>query len=197
MRVALGFRVKSGWAAAVLLGGSGDGPELLDRRVVELSDPAIPESRQPYHAGMGHLETNEAEINRRREIVVRSAHRSVAELIDACKATGHEVHRAGLVVGSETDPEKITNPHIRAHALEGLLFRTALADALTRCGLQHKVIQERHVYARAAEELHQSEARVKTLVTQIGRRHEGPWRADEKCAALAAWLQLVDNSAKG
>ena len=37
----------------------------------------------------------------------------------AYRAAGHEVRSAGLVVGSEIDPAKITNPHIRAHALEG------------------------------------------------------------------------------
>src|SRR5205823_11690442 len=39
----LGFRVKSGWAAAVLLAGPVESPQLLDRRVVQLCDPAIPE----------------------------------------------------------------------------------------------------------------------------------------------------------
>ena len=54
--VALGLRVKSGWAAAVLLTGTARSPQLCDVRRIELSDPQDPETRQPYHAAMGKLE---------------------------------------------------------------------------------------------------------------------------------------------
>src|SRR5437870_10923781 len=53
---ALGVRVKSGWAAAVLLTGTARSPQLCDVRRIELSDPQHPETRQPYHAAMGKLE---------------------------------------------------------------------------------------------------------------------------------------------
>jgi hypothetical protein len=53
----LGFRVKSGWATAVLLRGPIDLPVLRDNRLIQLSDPQFPETRQPYHAGAGQLET--------------------------------------------------------------------------------------------------------------------------------------------
>ena len=39
MNATLGFRVKSGWAVAVLLAGSAESPQVLDRRVVQLCDP--------------------------------------------------------------------------------------------------------------------------------------------------------------
>jgi hypothetical protein len=38
---------------------------------------------------------------------------------------------AGLVVGSDSDPAVIMNPHIRVHAAEGRLFRTVIEQALT------------------------------------------------------------------
>ena len=52
-RAAVGFAVKSGWAVAVLVSGSGKSPSLADSRRVELSDPAVPAARQPYHEGSG------------------------------------------------------------------------------------------------------------------------------------------------
>jgi len=52
-RAAVGFTVKSGWACAVLVIGPATSPRVVDSRRVDLSDPAIPESRQPYHAGFG------------------------------------------------------------------------------------------------------------------------------------------------
>lgn len=54
----LGFRVKSGWAVVVLLTKPSHSLQLSDVSRVELSDPRLPETRQPYHAAIGKLETN-------------------------------------------------------------------------------------------------------------------------------------------
>lgn len=134
-QAAVGFRVKSGWASAILLVGPIQTPQALDRRVVALSDPDAPETRQPYHAAMGMLEQDGAKIRQRTKLVQRVATRSVTELLRDFSAAGHKVRRAGLVVGSQINPESIANPHIRAHALEGQLFRTVLQDALRAHGL--------------------------------------------------------------
>src|SRR5206468_9522358 len=52
-----GFRVKSGWAAVVLFTGPVGSPVLRDNRMIDLSDPQFPDTRQPYHAAFGQLET--------------------------------------------------------------------------------------------------------------------------------------------
>jgi len=64
MQATIGFRVKSGWAAAVLLVGPAQMPRVSEHRVVELSDPAVPASRQPYHAGRGVGQTDPATLQR-------------------------------------------------------------------------------------------------------------------------------------
>ncbi|HJZ89302.1 MAG TPA: hypothetical protein VKE40_00420 [Gemmataceae bacterium] len=197
MHAAIGFRVKSGSAVAVLLAGPVESPQVLDRRIVELCDPAVPESRQPYHAGMGTLETDDAKLARRCEFVRRAAGRSVPELIHEYRGCGHDLHGAGLVTGSDTDPARITNTHIRAHALEGQLFRTALEDAIRSCELSCAVFIERKVYTRATEILGQSEVELKRAMTRMSRPPGGPWRADEKAAALAAWLVLASRGEAG
>src|SRR5438046_9127290 len=71
--VALGFRIKSGWAAAVLLRGPVRSPRLCDSRVIDLSDMRFPETRQPYHAAMGKLGTYPAQIQARLRSVLRCA----------------------------------------------------------------------------------------------------------------------------
>ena len=48
--IAIGFRVKSGYAVAVVVRGPASAPAIVARRVVELCDPAVAETRQPYHA---------------------------------------------------------------------------------------------------------------------------------------------------
>src|SRR5262245_19635352 len=127
---ALGFRVKSGWAAVVLLTDTADSPQLSDVSRIELCDPRFPETRQPYHAGTGELETNSTTLNRRGRVVRRISQQSLTALLNGYRQKGFRVRRAALVVGSKIDPAGIANPHIRAHALEGRLFRLAVEEAL-------------------------------------------------------------------
>lgn len=191
MNATLGFRVKSGWAAAVLLSGPVDSPLLLDRRAVQLCDPAVPESKQPYHASMGILQTDEKKIERLRKVIVKAAQKSVTEWMKDLQNDGRRVRRANLVVGSVIDPARIANDHIRAHALEGRLFRTVLEAALSSCAVRCSVFVERDIYKHAGGVLKRSEKQLKLTLTQIGRSLDGPWRGDDKLAALAAWLALV------
>jgi hypothetical protein len=100
------------------------------------------------------------------------------------------VRRVALVVGSVIDPATIANDHIRAHALEGRLFRTALERAARSRRLVCSVVVERSLYATAAATLKRPASRVKRTVSALGRALGGPWRADEKTATVAAWLAL-------
>ena len=188
---AVGFRVKSGWAVAVLLAGPSGAPRALNRRVVDLSDESVPESKQPYHAAMGRLEEDGIKIRQRTKVVQRVAARSLTALLDEFRAAGYAVDRAGLVVGSQIDPRTISNPHIRAHALEGQLFRKVLEDELKTQGLWCSVVVERDAYTHAAEVLKRSEGDLKRTLSGLGRQLGGPWRAEDKVAALVAWMALV------
>jgi len=187
---ALGLRVKSGWAAAVLLTGTARSPQLCDVRRIELSDPQHPETRQPYHAAMGKLERDARKINQRVDLVRGIAQQSIATLLAGYRRQNLRIRRAALVVGSQIDPDSIANPHIRAHAFEGRLFRSVLEESLRAHRIRTKVIIERHAYARAVEELKQTDQNVRRKIQDFGREMETPWRAEQKLAAVAAWLAL-------
>jgi hypothetical protein len=187
---ALGFRVKSGWAAAVLLTGPTRSPQLCDVRRIDLSDPRLPETRQPYHAAMGKLETDTTKINRRVSVVRSIAQQSLATLLASYRQKGYAIRRAALVVGSQVDPDSIANAHIRAHAFEGQLFRSVLAEALQACRIRTEILVERNAYAQAAAKLKDSNHNVQRMIRDFGRVAQGPWRAEQKLAALAAWLTL-------
>jgi hypothetical protein len=189
-QAALGFRVKSGWAASVLLAASVRAPELRDSRIIELFDPHDPATRQPYHAAMGLLETNAVKLRRRKQSVDRMAKKAVVDLLQQYTDNGYTIRHAGLVVGSRINPDAIANPHIRAHALEGRLFRTTLETALRSQGVHCLVFTERNAYAEAAKILSQSPERIKLAIAELGRSVKGAWRADQKMAALAAWVSL-------
>jgi hypothetical protein len=187
---ALGFRVKSGWAAAVLLTGTAGSPELCDVRRIDLSDPRRAKTRQPYHAAMGKLEMDTRKINRRVDVVRCIAQQSVATLLANYRQRNFRIRRAALVVGSQVDPDSIANPHIRAHALEGRLFRCVLQKALQVHGIHTDVLVEGDASGQAAAELEQSNENVRRVIKNFGRDTEAPWRAEQKLAALAAWLAL-------
>ena len=48
---------------------------------------------------------------------------------------------------------KIANLHMRAHALEGRLYRKVIEEALAAAGLGCELLLERDLFARAAERL--------------------------------------------
>ena len=187
---ALGFRVKSGWAATVLLTDSARSPRLCDVRRIDLSDPQLPETRQPYHAAMGKLETDPRKIDRRVRVVQSIAQRSVATLLAGYRQNGYSIRRAALVVGSRIDPASVANPHIRAHAFEGRLFRSVLEKSLQTHRICTEVLLEREAYGKAAAELKESNENVRRMIQNFGREAKASWRAEQKLAAVAAWVAL-------
>ena len=139
---------------------------------------------------MGLLETETTKLKRRMQSVRRATGQSILGLLKRCADNGYAIRRAVLVVGSVIDPDSIANPHIRAHALEGRLFRVTLEAALQSRGIQCAIFIERDTYAAASKLLGQSRTQIQRTLAHLGRSVKGPWRADQKLAALAAWMSL-------
>jgi hypothetical protein len=186
----LGFRVKSGFAVTVVLSGTAAAPRPIARKIVLLSDPQIEETKQPYHDGFGTAQEDQREIARLTKIIRRAAGRSVADLLADRAIAGRCCRGAGLIVGSLIDPATVGNPHIRAHANEGRLFRTVLEDALGRHGIVCALTVEKSLPAQAPKVLGRPLAQIKKVVGALGEGLDGPWRAEEKTAATAAWMIL-------
>ena len=188
---ALGFRVKSGWAMVVLLSASSP-PRVIDRRRVDLSDPAVPDSAQPFHAGLDLPKAAGAKaVARLVRCVERSSERAIAELIKHYRDDGHRIVGAGIVVGSTVDPQTIPNDHIRAHAEEGRLFRVVIENALKLSRLKSSVTREKDLIGEGREILGIAEPRLRTELTKMGKAVQGSWRAEEKAATLAALMTLA------
>ena len=189
-RAAIGFTVKSGWACAVLLSGAAGSPVVVESRRVELSDPGIPDARQPYHAGFGSARQAGQALSELVASVKRFGHASTTGLIREYQ-TEHDVRGIGVVVGSLIDPASIANDHIRIHALEGQLFRGVITDAAERRGVRCALWRERDLMEAAVKALERSETDLRKSVAVLGRDVDGPWRAEHKAATLAAWLVLA------
>ena len=187
--VALGFRVKTGRAIAVALQGPASRPSILFRREVQLWDPKVPESHQPYHGAiMPFVPASPKAIERGRKAAARAAAQVVQTLCEELHAAGHCLAGVTLVVVSNPDISRIGSAHVRAHALEGILFREILEEAARACRLPATVVLEREALARTAAALKRTPAQLQSTLADFRARIGSPWRAEEKSAALGALL---------
>jgi hypothetical protein len=183
----IGLKIKSGFAIAAVLTEEADRTAIDLVRTVPLSSEALPESRFPYHPTIEMSEREGAATSRRAvEEVRRIAAHEMRQLLKDAKG----VERAALVVGSTIDPDKLGNPHVRVHALEGKLFREVVTEALAEKGVDCAVLVERSAYEKVAADVSSTEARVRDDIAALGRGKVKPWRAEEKLATLGAWWRM-------
>jgi hypothetical protein len=191
----MGFRSHSGWAALVVVKGPLQAPTAAARTRIELADPAIPGSKQPYHAAE-KLPFNQAE-----KLVTRcvAASRSLARqalqtAIDGARQDGHAVVGCGILLASGrplTTLADILASHALIHTAEGELFRNVIVEAARELKLPIIGIKEKELLSRASKELRMSVDELQRCLANMGRTLGPPWRQDEKYAALIGWLALV------
>lgn len=173
-------------------------PTVLDRRRIELADPKLNGSKQPYHAAEP-LPLREAErlLDRCRASTFDLADGAMANVVGELRKRGANVAGCGLLMGSGktvTDLATILSSHALIHAAEGDFFRNAVAHASEQCGLSVLELREKQAYDRAASELNVNADELLTVLSAMGKAIGSPWTQDEKLAALAAWLVLASVS---
>jgi len=180
----LGFRAKTGRAIAVALSGSRDQPRFLLRREVDLKDAEVPETAQPYHSVL-ELPWSRATVVVKDLVTVieRRASEVFAELRDELQSKGFALTAAGVVGSPDRSLEKIGNPHIRAHAAEGMTFRQVLEFAAAQHAIPCRSFSDRTIGISASA--------VDRVLKSLGQSAGAPWRLDEKAAATAAWILLA------
>jgi hypothetical protein len=185
---AVGFRVHSGWAAAVTLTGPQTSPVVEDRRRIELAD-GTPGSKQPYHAAEPlRLAEAEALLERCRKSTWNLARQGLDEIRSA-----HSIGACGmLLAGGRPLPEldRILASHALIHTAEGEFFRQAIIEVSRELGLPVRAVKERELLDTCAAELKLSPTELQQRLADWGRAMGPPWRQDEKYAALVAWLAL-------
>jgi len=172
-KLAIGFRVKTGRATAVVMAGPASAPRVLSRRSLQLWDPAIP--RIFINLGHTDFELPPDESARIVPIALKAVDRvalsALRELLDEVRSTHGSIVGVALVAGSSTDPESIHNPHMRAHAREGQLFPQALAAAAKTMRIPAVTLVESEVFTSAAAKLGKSPDAIKLAVTELRPRH--------------------------
>jgi hypothetical protein len=190
MRIAAGFKAHSGWAALVVLGASDDGLVVVDRRRIELVDPAdIDWAKQPYHAAENLPPAKARQlIERATTSANRIALKEMRAFVKRARDASHEIAGCAVLVGSPMPDwtiEQIRSVHVRMHKAEGALFPAALIRAAEGCDLKVVTIFEK--------ELRASDDAMRKIAT-LGKSVGPPWGKDQKNAALAAMTVLEERA---
>jgi hypothetical protein len=195
-KAAVGFRVHTGWAAAVVLSGPADAPRVVERRRVNLLAPGVP--FECYHAAAAMpFAKAEAMLEKARSTATELAREALRDIAAGLRATKDELVAAGVVV-SNARPllsiEAALSSHAMKHAAEGQLYQQALMDAASELGLRVSAVPERDLPAIAGRTLGVSPLQLRSRTADLGRELGAPWAADQKAAALVAWLALASKA---
>jgi hypothetical protein len=179
----------------VVIGGTRSRPQVLARERVRLADEALAGSRQPYHA----IESLPLPEARARLAALSSAASALAAaaigtLVMTARAGGVEPCAAGILEASGRSGatlEAILASHALIHSADGNHFREALAAGCAAHGLAAARIRWRDLAAEAGRALGREPAELTAALGQLGREAGRPWGADQKGAALIAWLVLA------
>ena len=184
-RAAIGLKTKTGKAIAVVLSESDARPQFVCREMLKLYDEDLPETVQPYHNVM-EMPWSESVIAIKKPIaaIEKIAAASLRTLIDSVQERGLRVACVAIVGPADRKLERIGNPHIRAHAAEGVLYRAVMETAARDNACQSRS------FVDPTSELGRPAREVKKFLEAIGKEAGTPWRADEKTAAIAAWAAL-------
>src|SRR3989442_6059047 len=199
-QAAIGFRVHSGWAAAVAVCVDKGSPVVLARQRVHLVETFTYGFRQPYHTAEKMLLGQAREFIARMQVEARRlAYRAVRELESRTQEQGVKLTRCGLLLSSGRPLpalERILASHALIHTADGELFREALLHASARCGLRDFTIKEEELFEGGGKVLRAKPKNLMARVKELGHAWGAPWSQDEKFATLVAWLALEVRSSK-
>jgi len=194
MKVALGLKAHSGWAALVCLASERGELRVTQRKRIELVEPDAMWAKQPYHA-VEHLESKAAcELVKRASQHVRGvAVRQLREIVSQCQASAYELVGCAVLTPEPMpawSTSEILAVHFRMHKAEGVLFPDALCRAAEACGLAFVPVPEKQLHTLAKDIIGAPLDRVMDGVTSLGKSVGAPWGRDQKLAALAAMIAL-------
>ena len=123
-KAVIGLRAKTARAIALVLGGTARAPQPIHRAELILSSPRIHATAQPYHEVMDlPWEQAQVAVKESALAIENLAREALAGLLRDVEARGFLVLSLAIVGAPERRLEAIRNPHIRAHAAEGVLYR--------------------------------------------------------------------------
>jgi hypothetical protein len=193
-RVAIGFKLHTGWAALVSVAGDPDRIQVLLRRRIELLPPNSSISRFVYHeASKMPLAQATELVERGTQAAQEAACLAVKDAVEELSSRGVRIDVCGVLSGSTVVPNDlaaILRSHPLIHSAEGLLFQNAIVSACEGRGLTVVLMREREVWVRAAATWDITEPGLQKNVDALRKTLGPPWSADHKVATAIALLAL-------
>ncbi len=163
------------------------GLTVLDRRRIDLIDPAAIRAKQPYHTAET-MNLPDAKqfldlcLDRATELAAEAIRATVADL----ESRRYQIDACGVLFASGRIGASLSATlasHALIHTADGDHFRNAIASAAKTHGLMVSAIKERELTNLAPAE-------IILRVGAMGKTMGPPWTQDEKLATLAAYLVL-------
>ncbi len=188
----IGFRPHTYWTAAVALAGPSDTPQVLERRRIDF---AHGHERFVFHQATElALPEARALIAAVQAATSAKAAAGIGALLTDLAGQGIEV-RAAVVPTGRPRPsqplEAVLKTHSSIHGAEGELYRDVVAAGCAAHGLDPRRVVEPHLPSLLAELLGLGEGELKARMATMGEGLGPPWSEDQRLAAQAAWLGLL------
>jgi hypothetical protein len=186
--VALGFKVRTGKAAVVALRGSAMAPEVAGKAMIQVAfafeEGAVFHSAQhmPTANARTHVENAEARFT-------KLAHEKLTDFVTKLGANIVATRLAAPAERPLPALERIVRSHPLVHAAEIELYRRVFAAACKAIGVPSERVDE--AAKKIALALRWKPGQVANHLQAMGKRSGRPWAAEQKEAALAAWLALA------
>jgi hypothetical protein len=173
----------------VAIGGAPEGPVVLAKTRIDVATTF--DEGAVFHVAQARPLGEARKLVRAREaLFTRRARAALAEFVGTLDA---KVVGIGLAAG----PEKVLPPfetilkaHPLLHAAEGELYRRVFAAAGAR-GARVVRLPPSEALARLAAARRVTVPKVAAHLAAMGKASGAPWAADQKQAALAAWLVFL------
>jgi hypothetical protein len=166
---------------------------------IEMADPRDPGSKQPYHAVEGcPIGEAERRLAGYAASAGRMAHDAIRRITERLAGEGHGVVGLGILQAAGRTGGNLADTlasHALIHTADGNHFRAALAEAAARCRLPTSRVRAPGLEAEAATAIGRAPQALQRTVKDLGREIGAPWGADQKAAALLAWMVLAQASA--
>lgn len=180
-RAALGICAHSGWGALIAVTGKPGSLQILERRRIVVTDPALEGVTQPYHYAEGrNLADAERHIAACASASLTLADTALAAVLRELRACNYETATCAIVLasGRALPPlPQILASHPLIHTAEGEFFRNIFRQAAERHKLQVTGIRQRDLA-------------ITPEIAALGKSIGPPWTADQKHACAAAVLNL-------
>jgi hypothetical protein len=191
-RVALGFTVRTGRAIVVAVGGRAELPEVLAKTRIDVAT-TFEEGAVFHTAQTLPIEKARALVTRSEATFIERAQRGLAAFLGALGAGEVKLVGAHLVAKPEKQLppiEAIVKAHPLLHAAEGELYRRVFIAAAAALGPRPSRVAPDALAREAAAAAGLTPAKLAAHLAVMGKAAGKPWAADQKQAALAAWLAL-------